>query len=102
MESIMPSEKSSLSRRTLLRGMAVLPFVSLASVQQSAKAASLVSIDDPTAKALGYIESSTLTGKNCASCNLYTDTGGTSGPCAIFPGKEVLASGYCNSWIART
>ena len=96
----MQSAKNKLSRRTLLKGMAVLPVVSFAGVQ-SAQAADLVSVDDPTAKALGYVEASPVDGKNCANCNLYVDTGRESGPCAIFPGKEVLAAGYCNSWIAK-
>lgn len=96
----MQSEKNQLSRRSLLKGMAILPVISFAGVQ-SAQAAALVSVDDPTAKALGYVEASTVSGKTCANCNLYVDTGGTSGPCAIFPGKEVLGAGYCNSWIAK-
>lgn len=96
----MQSEKSKLSRRTLLKGIAVLPVVTFAGVQ-SVQASNLVSVDDPTAKALGYVELSTVDGKNCKNCNLYVDGGGESGPCAIFPGKAVLAAGYCNSWIAK-
>ncbi len=96
----MQSEKNKMSRRTLLKGMAVLPVVGFAGIQ-SVQAADLLSVDDPTAKALGYIEASTISDKNCANCNLYVATDGASGPCAIFPGKEVLAAGYCNSWIPR-
>lgn len=96
----MQSVKNKLSRRTLLKGMAVLPVVSFAGIQ-SAQAADLVSPDDPTAKALGYVEASVVDGKNCANCSLYVDTGGASGPCAIFPGKEVLGAGYCNSWVPK-
>ena len=96
----MQSEKSKLSRRTLLKGMAVLPVVTFAGVQ-SARAADLVSVDDPTAKALGYVEASTVAGKNCANCGLYVDAGGTAGACAIFPGKQVLAAAYCNSWVPK-
>ena len=51
----MQSEKAKLSRRTLLKGMSVLPVIGFAGVQV-AQAADLVSIDDPTAKALGYVE----------------------------------------------
>ena len=96
----MQSEKTNLSRRTLLKGLAALPVVSFAGLQ-SVQAADLVSVDDPTAKALGYVEVSTVADKTCANCNLYVSKGGTSGPCAIFPGKEVLGAGYCNSWIPR-
>lgn len=96
----MQSEKSKLSRRTLLKGMAALPVVSFAGIQ--AASAAMLSPDDPTAKALGYVEVSTIADKHCGNCNLYTGSGGDAGPCAIFPGKEVAAKGYCNSWIPKS
>ncbi len=95
----MQSVKNKLSRRTLLKGMAVLPVVSFAGIQTAQ--AELVSVDDPTAKALGYVEASVVDGKNCANCGLYVDAGGTAGACAIFPGKQVLAAAYCNSWVPK-
>lgn len=89
------------SRRALLKGMVALPVAAAAGFHVSAQAA-MLSVDDPTAKALGYTETSTVDGKTCANCNLYTGAAGAAaGPCAIFPGKDVTAAGYCNSWIAK-
>ena len=60
---------------------------------------------DPTAKAVGYIETTKLPDKNCANCSLYVKTemknGKEVGTCAIFPKKLVLAKGYCNSWAKK-
>lgn len=96
----MKNHSTDKSRRALLKGFAAIPVVAIAGFQSSAQAA-MVSMDDPTAKALAYTEKSAMDGKSCANCNLYSGTGGASGPCAIFPGKEVAAAGYCNSWVAK-
>ena len=53
-----------------------------------------VSPDDPTAKALAYVEQSAKDGQLCMNCQLYTGKDGEDyGPCAIFPGKAVAAKG---------
>lgn len=58
-----------------------------------------VSPTDTTAKALGYVEKSTVAGKNCANCILYQACGKPQGGCQVLPGKgDVLAAAYCNSW----
>lgn len=97
----MKKQTTDLSRRSLLKGIAAIPVAAVAAGFHASAQAAMVSVDDPTAKALGYVEKSVVDGKTCANCNLYTGTGGASGPCAIFPGKEVAAAGYCNSWIAK-
>ena len=101
----MKNKKTDQTRRSFLKGMAAIPLVTFAGYQTAAQAGAhgiMLSVDDPTAKALGYEETSAVAGKNCANCNLYTGTEGeTSGPCAIFPGKAVTAAGYCNSWIPK-
>lgn len=88
------------SRRAVLKGIATIPVVALAGVHTSTYAA-MLSVDDPTAKALGYVEASTQDGKACASCNLYQGGSAASGGCSIFPGKDVLASGYCNAYVPK-
>ena len=61
-----------------------------------------VSPDDPTAKSLKYVDQSTMDGQICSGCQLYTGTEGKSyGPCAIFPGKEVAANGWCSSFVKK-
>jgi hypothetical protein len=97
----MKDKATNQGRRALLKGVAALPVVALAGFQSTAQAA-MVSVNDPTAKALGYTEASAMAGKTCANCALYTGAAGAaSGPCAIFPGKEVAAGGYCNSWAPK-
>ena len=58
--------------------------------------------DEPQAKALSYVHQSPLAERNCANCRLYTGSADTAwGPCAIFPGKQVAAAGWCSAWVAR-
>lgn len=67
-----------------------------------------LTIADPTAKAMDYVEDAT-TSKNklykpesaCANCQLYS--GGTAGygDCQIFPGKLVNARGWCTSYTRK-
>jgi hypothetical protein len=98
----MKKQSTDMSRRSLLKGFVAIPVAAVAAgFQTSAHAAPMVSVDDPMAKALGYTEKSAVDGKSCANCQLYSGTGGASGPCTIFPGKEVAATGYCNSWVAK-
>lgn len=65
----------------------------------------MVDIKDPTAKAVGYIETTKFPDKNCANCSLYVKTemknGKEVGTCALFPKKLVLAKAYCNSWAKK-
>jgi High potential iron-sulfur protein len=68
---------------------------------------------DPQAITLGYVEDSSKADKSkfpvsvasstCSNCALYTGNAGEiSGPCTIFPGKKVMAAGWCNSWAKKT
>lgn len=57
---------------------------------------------EPQAKALSYVHESPLADRNCANCRLYTGVADTAwGPCAIFPGKQVAAAGWCSAWVAK-
>lgn len=104
-EIFMSIQSIDKTRRSFLQGIAVVPAITIAGYQTSAQAGAhgiMLSVNDPTAKALGYVETSVVQGKNCANCSLYTGADGAApGPCAIFPGKAVTAAGYCNSWIPK-
>jgi len=62
---------------------------------------------DPTAKALSYVEDATASksptykkGDACDVCALYQgDRKAAWGPCAVFPGKDVDAKGWCTSFV---
>lgn len=95
------STKKELSRRSVLKGLAAIPVIAAVGYHTSASA-EMVSVDDPTAKALSYTDKSTEAGKSCSNCNLYQGGTAASGPCPIFPGKEVAASGWCKSYVAKS
>ena len=96
----MSTNKKQVSRRSILKGLAAIPVVAVVGYQGKASAA-MLSPDDPTAKALGYVEKSTTDGQTCANCNLYKGGDAAKGACAIFPGKEVAGAGWCKSWIKK-
>lgn len=104
-----------LNRRQLLTyvalGSAALPLWGLA----PAEAADLphLTVDDPTAKAMGYvedaakaakIESTFKAGSHCANCQLFQAAQAKGGyaPCPLFPGKQVSQNGWCRSWVAKS
>jgi hypothetical protein len=97
-------------RRRLLGRLALaIVVLPLAGKLASAAAADapLVSADDPTAKALKYVDSAAKSpdakpGNSCASCRLYQGAAGSAqGGCLLFPGKSVKAGGWCASWTAK-
>ena len=102
------SDISLITRRRLLTsvvlGVALAP---LASSRLSAAVASggpLVNPGESAAKAVKYVEDAkqapaATAGSNCANCALYQGTNGSvRGACQIFPGKQVMAAGWCSSW----
>ena len=96
----MNNQTTDKSRRAVLKGLIGIPVVAIAGYQSIAHAG-MLSMDDPTAKALGYTDKSTVDGKNCANCGIYQGGSAASGACPIFPGKDVAAAGYCKSWVAK-
>lgn len=95
------------SRRQLLKKVA-LGTVLIPAVVKTASAADLplVSVDDPTAKALKYTpDASKATGakpgSKCANCSLYQGGAAAQGGCLLFPGKAVKAAGWCASWTPK-
>ena len=100
------------SRRRLLKrvslGVALAPIAGTALRSAWAADLPLVPEDDPTAKALKYVSdaskaSGAKPGSKCENCKLYQGTAGSAqGPCLLFPGKSVKATGWCISWTAKT
>ena len=99
------------SRRRLLKrvslGVAVAPIAGAALRTAWAADLPLVADDDPTAKALKYVPdaakaSGAKPGSHCGDCKLYQGAANSSqGPCLLFPGKSVKATGWCSSWTAK-
>ena len=66
---------------------------------------------DPTALALGYKENTAdvdvtkhpkhSKAQICGGCSLYTGGANAWGGCAIFPGKQVAAAGWCAAYAAK-
>lgn len=102
-----------LSRRRFLKaGAASVVAVPLTAGTLPVRAQEPVALteDDATAQALGYkADASTVDaakfptyaeGQKCANCLQYQGKDGdSSGLCAIFPGKLVAGSGWCQVWV---
>lgn len=69
-----------------------------------------VEADNPTAKALGYVEDASKVdaakykqhqaGQICDNCRLVQGKAGDARrPCQLFPGKSVAAKGWCAGWV---
>ena len=96
----MKNHSTDKGRRSILKGIASIPVIAVAGYHGTAHAG-LLSVDHPTAKALQYTTKSTVEGKTCANCNLYKGGDAAQGACVIFPGNDVLATGWCKSWVAK-
>lgn len=107
----MSNPAESQARRRFLKlaavGAVAAP-IALAVLPRMARAADLPPLDpnDPTAKALAYVEDATAAkgnaaykpGADCANCTFYQGKAGDErGPCQLFPGKSVHAKGWCAS-----
>jgi hypothetical protein len=73
----------------------------------SANAAPLpkLSLSNPQAKALGYVEDAAKTtnpahkaGSSCANCQFFT---AATGACALFAGFSVAPAGWCSAWAKK-
>lgn len=105
-----------LSRRTLLTGsLAVSAAASILGLWSgAAKAAAAPALDpnDPTAKALGFVDDAKSVDaaanptfkptQKCATCAQYQGKATDPvAPCAIFAGKNVPAAGWCKVWALK-
>jgi hypothetical protein len=109
------SELYFVSRRDALKGFVLLCGATGAlSTACAAQAAELphLSPDDPTAKALGYIEDAKgvdkkkfatyADGQQCKNCQQYLGKSSDAyAGCNIFAGKAVNANGWCQAWIKK-
>ena len=96
----MKKQTHNKGRRAILKALVGIPVIAVTGLSSTSYAA-MVSADDPTAKALAYTSKSTKKGQTCANCSLYQGGSAASGPCPIFPGKDVAAAGWCKSWVAK-
>ncbi len=79
-------------------GLALIPAYNLAEAAELP----LLTADDPTGKALGYVAVSTVAGSNCANCSQSKgDAAAKTLGCNIFPGKQVHAAGWCKVWAKK-
>jgi len=71
-----------------------------------------LSVDDPQAKALGYVHDATSVdqskyaryqpGQACSNCQLFQAKGDEEwAGCSIFPGKLVNAAGWCSAYAPK-
>ena len=100
------------NRRNLIKLAAVT--TSGLIIARASHAREILSPEDPTAVALGYIEDHTQVDttkwtrkagpdadkQKCTTCALYRDEGDGMGGCSIFPNKLVKGEGWCNAWVA--
>lgn len=101
----------SMSRRDLLRDLTTGAMLAgVATLRpEPARAADgpPISENDAAAKAVKYVEDAkkakgAAPGSTCANCALYQGKEGSkTGPCQIFPGKSVVAAGWCASWAPQ-
>ena len=119
------------SRRNFIKisavGLAVAPLANLLMSSsatakrqpgETALSDSALSVDDPQAKALHYVEDATANSpagrqdhQFCSNCQIFTGTPGSEwGPCAIFSYRThpkthapflVSAKGWCDGWAPR-
>ncbi len=89
--------------------------VNTASAQAAAPAAlPKLDVNDPSAKALLYVEDATKVDRknplaarftpdqHCANCSqIQGKEGDAHRPCAIFPGKLVASNGWCSVWAKK-
>ena len=96
----------TLSRRKFIAStaasIALSPALLVTSRQAAAADTPRVDPNDPQAKALSYVHESPKPDNICANCRLYTGASDAEwGPCAVFPGKDVAAAGWCSAWVAK-
>ncbi len=101
----MPQPKS-VSRRTLLKRLVLLAPALPVILSRAARAAGLLSPQEPQAQAVRYTEDArsepAAKDNRCANCALYQGPEGSAqGPCQLFAGREVKAAGWCSSWAPQ-
>ena len=105
----------SLSRRAAVRTLALGAASAIAlpiSRLRGAVAPGKLSVRDPAAVKLGYVENASevdtkkfpgfVPGSTCENClQLQGKPGDDYRPCSLFSGKLVAAGGWCSGWAAE-
>ncbi len=98
------------SRRQFIQ---IVPVAGAAALLAAAGTASAAMVDenDAQAKALGYVADAArvdkakfkqfAAGQNCGNCALYQGGTAPAGKCALFPGKDVAAKGWCSAYAKK-
>lgn len=89
---------------TTVYGLGAIGVLATGQVQAQA----MVAETDPQAVGLGYKTDTTKVDnkkfpkhtaeQKCANCQMYQGKAAASGGCAIFPGKQVVATGWCSAY----
>ena len=105
-------------RRTVLKsallGLAAIPAGAMFGVAEAGAPPALVplTVNDATAKALGYVLDTTKVDakmnpthkvqQKCSTCVQYVGKAGEAqAGCNLFPGKSVVANGWCKVWALK-
>ena len=100
------------TRRRFLHIAPIAPLAAAGLWTGSAQAQEMVDEKAGNAVALGYVADAAkvdkakqpkyVAGASCANCQLYQGKAGSpSGPCPIFPGKQVAAKGWCSAYVKK-
>ncbi len=91
---------------TKLLGLGAFYAIPLATVTtllpRKSMAVTLVDPSSAEAQALQYTDSSTKENAACHLCAFYQGGQAEYGPCPLFPGKEVKATGWCLAFVSKT
>jgi hypothetical protein len=102
-----------LSRRTVVKGLALTTVAAGLAARRSAAAEPVkLSVKDPAAVAVGYVEDAAevdvkkypvyVKGSTCENClQLQGKSGDAYRPCTLFTGKMVSVKGWCSGWTAE-
>lgn len=101
---------SQANRRVFL--MQVATAAGVVAVHRGAQAQAMASETDPVSMNFGYKEDAAkvdkakqpkyAAGQTCANCSLFqAPATAATGPCPLFPGKQVTAKGWCNAWVKK-
>jgi len=102
-----------ISRRTVVKGLALTTVAAALVVRRSAAAEPVkLSVQDPAAVAVGYLEDAAqvdvkkypayVKGSTCENClQLQGKSGDAYRPCSLFTGKVVSIKGWCSAWTAE-
>lgn len=108
--------QKNFSRRAIVKGGlmmgALVPALGLMIDEAGAADLPPLDVNDPTAKALGFVPDSSKVDvkanpthkpdQKCATCAQYTGKAGDArGGCNIFVGKTVPAGGWCKTWAKK-